>query len=88
MSSQSDICFTGKELGRLNQRHNAHVAYAGKVYNASGFLAKHPGGCDQLMLGAGRDITQLFQSHHILYHTIHPNLAVQLGSGVWCGNWH
>ncbi len=56
--------FTGKELGRLNQRHNAHVAYAGKVYDASGFLARHPGGCDQLMLGAGRDITQLFQSYH------------------------
>ena len=64
MSSQSDTCFTGEELGRLNQWHNAHVAYAGKVYDASGFLAKHPGGCDQLMLGAGRDITQLFQSYH------------------------
>ena len=56
--------FKSEELGRLNQRHNAHVAYAGKVYDASGFLAKHPGGCDQLMLGAGRDITQLFQSYH------------------------
>ena len=64
MGSHSDRRFTGKELGRLNQRHNAHVAYAGKVYDASGFLAKHPGGCDQLMLGAGRDITQLFQSYH------------------------
>ena len=56
--------FTGDELGRLNQRHNAHVAYAGKVYDVSGFLEKHPGGCDQLMLGAGRDITQLFRSYH------------------------
>ena len=63
-SMQSDTCFTGEELRRLNQRHNAHVAYAGKVYDVSGFLAKHPGGCDQLMLGAGRDITQLFQSYH------------------------
>ena len=64
MDSHSDRRFTGKELGRLNQRHNAHIAYAGKVYDASGFLAKHPGGCDQLMLGAGRDIKQLFQSYH------------------------
>ena len=64
MGSHSDRRFTGEELGRLNQRHNAHIAYAGKVYDASGFLAKHPGGCDQLMLGAGRDITQLFQSYH------------------------
>ena len=64
MSSHSDRRFTSEEIGRLNQRHNAHVAYAGKVYDASGFLTKHPGGCDQLMLGAGRDITQLFQSYH------------------------
>ena len=64
MGSHSNRRFTGVELGRLNQRHNAHVAYAGKVYDVSGFLAKHPGGCDQLMLGAGRDITQLFQSYH------------------------
>ena len=56
--------FTGEELGRLNQRHNAHVAFDGKVYDASGFLDKHPGGCDQLMLGAGRDISQLFRSYH------------------------
>ena len=64
MCSHSNGNFTGEELGRLNQRHNAHVAYAGKVYDVSGFLEKHPGGCDQLMLGAGRDITQLFHSYH------------------------
>ena len=64
MSTHSGRHFTGAELSRLNQRHNVHVAYAGKVYDASGFLAKHPGGCDQLMLGAGSDITQLFQSYH------------------------
>ena len=56
--------FTSQELSKLNQRYNAHVAYAGKVYDVSGFLNKHPGGCDQLMLGAGRDITQLFRSYH------------------------
>ena len=64
MSSNSGRHFTGAELSWLNQRHNVHVAYAGDVYDASGFLAKHPGGCDQLMLGAGSDITQLFQSYH------------------------
>ena len=38
MGSHSDRRFTGKELGWLNQRHNTHVAYAGKVYGASAFL--------------------------------------------------
>ena len=35
-----------------------------KVYDVSGFIEKHPGGVDQLMLGAGRDITILFESYH------------------------
>ena len=42
MGSHSDTCFMGEALGQLNQRHNTHVAYTGKVYDTSGFLAKHP----------------------------------------------
>ena len=30
----------------------------------SGFIEKHPGGVDQLMMGAGRDVTILFESYH------------------------
>ena len=30
----------------------------------SGFVARHPGGVEQIMLGAGRDITQVFESYH------------------------
>jgi cytochrome b involved in lipid metabolism len=56
--------FTWEELSKLNQRHNAHVAVRGKVYDVSEFIEKHPGGVDQLMLGAGRDVTILFESYH------------------------
>lgn len=56
--------FTWKELSKLNQRHNAHVAVRGKVYDVSSFVERHPGGVDQIMLGAGRDVTQLFESYH------------------------
>ena len=56
--------FTWTELSNLNQCHNAHVAYEGKVYDISNFVNRHPGGCEQIMLGAGRDITQLFRSYH------------------------
>ena len=35
-----------------------------KVYDISGFVSRHPGGAEQIMLGAGRDITQLFESYH------------------------
>ncbi|XP_064402409.1 uncharacterized protein LOC135348160 [Halichondria panicea] len=56
--------FTSEELSRLCLRHNAHVAYRGKVYDVSSFVAQHPGGMDQILMGAGRDITQLFDSYH------------------------
>ena len=35
-----------------------------QVYDVSGFVSKHPGGFDQIMLGAGHDITYLFDSYH------------------------
>ena len=35
-----------------------------QVYDVSGFIDKHPGGARQLLLGAGRDITMVFESYH------------------------
>ena len=35
-----------------------------QVYDVSGFIERHPGGADQLLLGAGRDVTILFESYH------------------------
>ncbi|XP_064402408.1 uncharacterized protein LOC135348159 [Halichondria panicea] len=64
-TSDTGVCqFTSEELSRLCLRHNAHVAYRGKVYNVSSFVAQHPGGMDQILMGAGRDITQVFDSYH------------------------
>ncbi|XP_064402410.1 uncharacterized protein LOC135348161 [Halichondria panicea] len=58
--------FTSEELSRHCLRHNAHVAYRGKVriYDVSSFVAQHPGGMDQILMGVGRDITQVFDSYH------------------------
>ena len=30
----------------------------------SSFVARHPGGAEQILAGAGRDITQVFKSYH------------------------
>ena len=38
--------------------------YIHQVYDVSGFVARHPGGVDQIMLGAGHDITKVFESYH------------------------
>ncbi len=30
----------------------------------SSFVARHPGGVEQILAGAGRDVTQVFKSYH------------------------
>lgn len=35
-----------------------------QVYDVSTFISRHPGGFDQIMLGAGRDITLIFDAYH------------------------
>ena len=37
----------------------------GDAYDLSGFLHEHPGGAAWLRLSAGRDVTELFESHHL-----------------------
>lgn len=34
------------------------------MYDVTGFLDKHPGGRDQLLVGAGRDASVVFDSYH------------------------
>ena len=36
----------------------------GHVYNVSAYMDYHPGGGDELMRGAGKDATQLFDEVH------------------------
>lgn len=81
--------FTWRELSKLNEPHNAHIAYRGKVsievtkkngypdsvvlrvvvlqvYDVSKFASQHPGGVDQILCAAGRDITLVFEAYHDL----------------------
>ena len=37
---------------------------AGKVYNVTPYMDFHPGGWDELIMGAGRDATDLFNDVH------------------------
>ena len=38
--------------------------YVSQVYDVSSFVNRHPGGVDQIMLGAGHDITQILEVYH------------------------
>jgi cytochrome b involved in lipid metabolism len=55
---------TVAELAEHSSQFDCWTAYNGKVYNISQYLAYHPGGAKQLMLGAGKDCTDLFNKYH------------------------
>ena len=35
-----------------------------QVYDVTSFVSRHPGGVDQIMLGAGHDVTQILEAYH------------------------
>lgn len=55
---------TPEELAKHDQEEDCWVALKGNVYNVTTYLHYHPGGVDELMRGAGRDATELFNEVH------------------------
>lgn len=55
---------TPDELAKHNKQEDCWVALKDKVYNVTTYLQYHPGGVDELMRGAGRDATELFNEVH------------------------
>lgn len=53
-----------QELAKHNKAGDCWMAIRGKVYNVTRYLDYHPGGHDQLMRGAGKDATSLFDEYH------------------------
>ena len=59
------VAYRGKvSLLSSPRNHEINAFFYFQVYDVSSFVSQHPGGMDQIMLGAGRDITQLFESYH------------------------
>lgn len=52
------------ELATHSSEFDCWTAYNGKVYNMTQYIAYHPGGKQKLMLGAGKDCTDLFNKFH------------------------
>lgn len=52
---------TPKELAEHNKEADVWLAIRGKVFNVTRYLPFHPGGPQELMKGAGRDATELFE---------------------------
>eukprot|EP01116_Phalansterium_solitarium_P024794 TRINITY_DN918_c0_g1_i1.p1 TRINITY_DN918_c0_g1~~TRINITY_DN918_c0_g1_i1.p1 ORF type:complete len:505 (+),score=158.16 TRINITY_DN918_c0_g1_i1:111-1517(+) len=55
---------TMAELMQHNRANDCWIAVRGKVYDVTGWVPKHPGGEDPLVLNGGRDATQLFEAYH------------------------
>ncbi|XP_045197799.2 cytochrome b5 reductase 4-like isoform X2 [Mercenaria mercenaria] len=55
---------TPEELKKHNTGKDCWIALRGKVYNVTSYLDFHPGGIDELMRGAGKDATALFDEIH------------------------
>ena len=45
--------FTWQEIAKHNTEQSCYVAIDKKVYDVTGFMEKHPGGKEYLLLGAG-----------------------------------
>lgn len=52
--------FTWQEVAKHNTAQSAWVIVDDGVYDLTGFVDKHPGGREMMLLAAGRDCTDLF----------------------------
>ena len=55
---------TRQELSQHNKVDDCWLAVNGNVYNVTPYLDFHPGGVDEIMRGAGKDATALFNEVH------------------------
>ncbi|KAF4656040.1 hypothetical protein FOL47_009189 [Perkinsus chesapeaki] len=55
---------TWDEVSRHNSRHDCWTVVNGIVYDITSYLDYHPGGKGELMQGAGKDCTELFNAYH------------------------
>ncbi|GAM27316.1 hypothetical protein SAMD00019534_104910 [Acytostelium subglobosum LB1] len=58
--------YSWAELAKHNTEEDCWVAIDGKVYDITKWLPIHPGGKNILLLSAGRDVTNLFESYHLV----------------------
>ncbi|KAJ8679441.1 hypothetical protein QAD02_015228 [Eretmocerus hayati] len=58
------LTVTPAELAKHNKESDAWISIRGMVFNITRYLSFHPGGIPELMKGAGKDATKLFDDVH------------------------
>eukprot|EP00163_Fabomonas_tropica_P005870 TRINITY_DN1551_c0_g1_i1.p1 TRINITY_DN1551_c0_g1~~TRINITY_DN1551_c0_g1_i1.p1 ORF type:complete len:543 (-),score=148.07 TRINITY_DN1551_c0_g1_i1:264-1892(-) len=66
--------YTWEEVAEHNTEDDCWVSIAGKVYDITAWLPKHPGGDEHLLLCAGRDATDMFECYHPFTYKPHQIL--------------
>lgn len=56
--------YSVEEVASHCKKDDCWIALQGKVYNVTAYVPFHPGGAAQLLRGAGKDATALFQQTH------------------------
>jgi cytochrome b involved in lipid metabolism len=60
----NSVLYSYEQVGAHNIEHDCWTVYEGRVYDVTEYLKRHPGGVSKLMLGAGKDCTELFKRYH------------------------
>ncbi|KAL1464890.1 hypothetical protein WDU94_004497 [Cyamophila willieti] len=58
------LLVTREQLAQHNKENDVWMCIRGVVYNVTQYMDFHPGGRDELMRGAGKDATELFNKVH------------------------
>jgi cytochrome-b5 reductase len=60
------------EVKKHNTLEDCWTVIRGKVYDITAYIKFHPGGVEKIMIGAGRDMTSLFDKYHqwVNYETL------------------
>lgn len=66
IAKEGSVHITWEELAQHNKPDDLWVAIRGKVYNLTSYKDRHPGGKQFMLLGAGRDVTHLYEAYHPL----------------------
>jgi len=61
--------FSLEEINRHKNEGDTWVIHAGKVYDISDFVERHPGGKDILLKNSGKDITRMMTEDHVHKHS-------------------
>ncbi|KAJ3166494.1 hypothetical protein HDU88_003363 [Geranomyces variabilis] len=70
MGALTEVRISNTELERHNSlKSRPYVAIRGSVYDITDFVDRHPGGRDIMLLSAGRDVTQVYETYHDIAKT-------------------